>query len=103
MSERVEKWRLAAAEWLDAQEAADILRESKNDVLAEIVSDMDGNSHAERDRLARISDRWKEYREKMVKAEAYARRLRFRVKYEQMIFDAWRTEAANNRTERKSY
>jgi hypothetical protein len=38
MNELVEKWRIRAAEWLDLQEAADILTETKNDVFAEIKS-----------------------------------------------------------------
>jgi hypothetical protein len=33
MNELVEKWRIRAAEWLDLQEAADILTETKNDVF----------------------------------------------------------------------
>ena len=103
MSEIVERWRLRAAEWLDAQEAADLLRDTKNDVFAEIKSKMDGKSEAEKDRLARISDEWIEFRSSMIEAESLARRLRMRMKYEQMMFDAWRTEAANNRQELKRY
>lgn len=101
MSELVEKWRLAAAEWLDAQQAADLLRETKNDVFAEIKSkQFDASSEAERERLARISDEWKDFRNQLVAAEAHARRLKLRVTYEKMVFDAWRTEAANARSER---
>lgn len=100
MTELVERWRLRAAEWLDLQEAADILRETKNDVFAEIMSRMDGSSIAERDRLARLSPEWKEFRDSMLEAEAKARRARMRLKYEAMMFDAWRTENANARIER---
>lgn len=103
MNELVERWRLRAAEWLDAQEAADLLRECKNDTFAEIKSGMEGKSEAERDRLARVSEEWKSYRQKMIDAESHARRLRLRVKYESMMFDAWRTEAANSRQEKASY
>ena len=103
MSEHVERWRLRAAEWLDMQQAADLLRETKNDVFAEIKSRMDGSSEAERDRLARTSDEWRVFRDKMVNAESEARRHRMRMKYEEMMFDAWRTEAANARQERGRY
>lgn len=99
MFEELEKWRIAAAEWLDLQDAADILRETKNDVLAEIVSAQEGSSHAERERLARISQQWKDHRDKMVKAESKARRAKFRVKYADMSFEAKRTENANARAE----
>ena len=103
MMEEVEKWRLAAAEWLDAQEAADILRECKNDTFAEIKSGIDAKTEAERDRLARVSSEWRDYRKKMLDAEAHARRLKLRVKYADMVFDAKRTEAANARSERGKY
>ena len=103
MTEHVERWRLRAAEWLDAQQAADLLRETKNDVFAEIKSRQDGKSEAERDRLARTSDEWREFRNEMIEAESQARRLRMRMKYEEMLFDAWRTEAANARQEKGRY
>lgn len=100
MSEQVERWRLRAAEWLDAQEAADLLRETKNDVFAEIKSKQNGSSEAERDRMARTSTDWRDFRDSMIKAEGHARRLRMRMKYEEMMFDAWRTQAANDRQEK---
>ncbi len=100
MNEHVEKWRLRAAEWLDLQEAADILDKTKNDVFAEIMSKMDGSSMAEKDRQARLTNEWKEFRNSMIKAESEARRARMRVKYELMMFDAWRTEQSNARQER---
>jgi hypothetical protein len=103
MSEHVEKWRLQAAEWLDAQQAADILRETKADFFAEIQSKMNGSSEAERTRLARVSNEWKEYRSAMIDAEAKARRLKMRMKYQEMMFDAWRTNAANSRQEKARY
>lgn len=100
MTDLVEKWRLAAAEWLDLQDAADLLRETKNDVFAEIVSDQEGSSMAEKERRARITTRWREHRDNMVKAESDARRAKMRVKYAQMRFDSWRTSNANARSER---
>lgn len=103
MLDEVEKWRIAAAEWLDLQEAADLLRETKNDFLAELASAVDAKSHAERERLARISEAWKSHVQKILKAEADARRAKLRVKYADMMFDAKRTEAANARAERSKY
>lgn len=103
MSEHVEKWRLRMAEWLDLQKAADILRETKNDVFAQIASSMPGKSNAEKERNARCSTEWEDFRNKMIEAEDVARRARMRVKYEQMCFDAWRTESANDRRERDRY
>lgn len=103
MSELVEKWRVAAQEWREAKDAASILRETKNDVLAEIKSKINASSEAERDRQARVSTDWLTHRTKMLEAESKERRLSLTVKYRQMQFDAWRTEAANARQERSSY
>lgn len=103
MSEHVEKWRLRAADWLDLQAAADILRETKNDVFAQITASMPGKSNAEKERNARCSTEWEDHRNKMVDAEDKARRARLRMKYEEMCFEAWRSENANNRREQKRY
>lgn len=103
MTEQVEKWRLRAADWLDKQQAADLLRETKNDVFAQIKSRQDGKSEAERDRMARQDEEWTGFRDKMVEAESEARRARMRMKYEEMMFDAWRTQAANDRREKARY
>jgi hypothetical protein len=103
MFEAVEKWRIAAAEWLDLQEAADMLRETKNDVLAEIISGIDGKSYAERERLARTSHDWKAHVKKIIEAEAKARRSKMRVKYADMVWNSERTESANARSEKGKY
>ncbi len=99
MFEAVEKWRLAAAEWLDLQEAADILRETKNDVFAEISSRQPGSSIAAKQEAARMSPDWVEHRNKMIDAEAKARRAKMRLKYADMMFEAKRSENANARAE----
>lgn len=101
--EYVEKWRLAAAEWLDLQEAADILRETKADVFAEICSARSESSEAAKQREARLTDQWREFRGNMLEAEAKARRSKMRVKFAQMEFDAWRTSNANARSEKGMY
>lgn len=103
MMEEVEKWRIAAAEWLDLQEAADVLRETKNDVFAEITAASEGKTNAEKERNARLSERWNEFRTAMLKAEADARRSRFRMIYADKVFEAKRSENANARAERSKY
>lgn len=80
MFKAITEWEVHVKDWLEKQEQADILREAKNDRLAEIVTKQSGGSHAEKDRQARISDEWKEYRTGMVEAENLARRAKFRVK-----------------------
>jgi hypothetical protein len=103
MSEHVEKWRLRCVEWLDLQKAADLLRETKNDVFAQITSSQPGKSNAEKERHARCSTEWEDFRNQMIDAEHKARVARMRLKYEQMCFEAWRSEGANARKERDRY
>lgn len=103
MSELVERWRLRCSEWLDKEQAAQLLRETKNDVFAEIASKSDGSTNAERERNARISPQWIKHRNAMLEAEHEARKARMRMKYEEMQFEAWRTAQANDRRERARY
>ena len=95
----VEKWRLSAERWADAKDAAEALRETKNDVLAEIISTIEGSSHAERERLARTSVRWKEHMQAMLAAEKAERRAKLNMKLADMRYEAVRTENANARSE----
>ncbi len=103
MTELVEKYRLACAEWLDKQKAADILEDTKKIVFAEICSGIDASSEAAKSRLAMISQDWKDHTAKTSEANHEARRARMIVRLRQMEFDAWRTEAANSRNERGNY
>ena len=100
MFDELERFRLAAKKWSDLQDAADILRETKNDVLAEITSKQEGKSHAEKERAARVSDDWKEHVAKMLEAESKARHAKLAMKYYDMKFNAERTANANARAER---
>ena len=100
-SDFTERWRLAAKEWLDLQDAADFLDGSKNDTLAEIVSRSPGNSHAEKERNARISDEWKEHRRKIIEANAAARRAKLRVQFAKMQREDHLNGEANRRAEMK--
>lgn len=101
--EVVEKWRVRADEWADAKDAAEILRETKSDVLAEITSTMNGKSHAERERLARVSERWKEHRTAMLDAERKERRAKIVMTHADKYYEAIRTENANARAEMGKY
>lgn len=96
-----ERWRLAAAEWLDLQDAADVLTGAKNDTLAEITSRTEGSSHAEKDRKARMSSEWKEYRTEMIAAESKARRAKFRLMFAKMQREDHLNGEANRRAEMK--
>ena len=99
-AEILERWRLRAKEWSDLQNAASLLRETKNDVFSEMMSHAEGKSIAERERVVRASKEWRDYVIGMVEAEAKARRAHVHLKYEGMVFDAWRAENANNRAEK---
>ena len=95
--QQLQKHDEAAREWLDAQYLADQLREAKNDVFARITSEQDGGSNAEKERKARLTQEWKDYRKSMVDAEDKARRARFWMKQKGMEFDGMRSMNAANR------
>lgn len=103
MSEHVERWRLRVDEWLDLQKAANLLREVKNDVFADISHKAEGKTNAEKERNARRSTGWREFRDSMIHAEDKATRARMNMKFEEMQFQAWQTKSANERKERSRY
>lgn len=100
MAEHAEKWRLAAEDWADKKTAADLLTETKNDVLAEIEASIDAKTKAEKERQARLSDRWKEFRGKMLEAQAAERKAKVYKDYMSMRFNEWQTKNANYRQEK---
>lgn len=101
MSELTERWRLAAAEWLDAQDAADLLSDSKADVFAEMSSKASGATNAEKERNARTSPEWRDYRTRMTEANSHARRLKMRLTFAKMQREDWLNGEANKRAEMK--
>lgn len=96
-----EKWRLAAGEWLDAQDAADLLNDAKHDTLAEIASRMDGSSQAAKVESARKTEEWLSFRSQMTAANTKARRLKFRVTFAKMQREDHLNGEANRRAEMK--
>lgn len=101
MFKAISEWEGYVSDWLDKQEQADILREAKNDRLAEVVTKQNGGSHAERDRQARISNEWKDFRTGMVEAENIARRAKFRMKRAEYMIQAVQDANASQRKEMK--
>ena len=99
MSEFTEKWRLAAAEYLDLQDAADVLNEAKHITFAEIVSRTHGNSNAEKERHARLTDEWKEFTDKLLSSNQKARRAKLRLTFVKMQRDDQLNSDANRRAE----
>ena len=103
MTDLVELWRIEMAKHLDLKNAAAMLRETKNDVFAQICDAQTGSTNAEKERKARISDEWKEHRNAMLNAESEERKAHAAVVYRKMRFDEWRSLGANARAERSNY
>ena len=99
MFEELEKWRIACAEWLDLQEAADLLTDTKKETFAEIASKIDAKSEAEKSRLALLSQDWKQHNRAIIEANSKARRAKMREKYADTRFAAVRSMNANARAE----
>lgn len=103
MQDQIENWRIEAASWLELKKASELLRETKNDVFAEITSKMNGKSEAEKQRMARVSLEWKEHRNAMLEAESKERRAKLLLKYKDMLVWSANSENANARKERGQY
>ena len=73
MNNHVEEYRLAALDWVDKQRTADLLNETKKDVLAQMMDGADGSSNVERERNVRISTEWREHQQKILDANHLAR------------------------------
>jgi len=94
-----ERLRLKGLEWAELDEAANLLEELKNSVLADYVNKADGSSVAARETAAKANPEYKDYIKTMVQARGKA--IRAKVEYDSAR--AWvelvRTSEATKRAE----
>ncbi|MEO0343059.1 MAG: hypothetical protein AAF198_06435 [Pseudomonadota bacterium] len=88
MFKEIEKWRHLTKDWLEKKKQAELLGETKNDYLAELISQQDGKTHAEKERMARTSKEWKTLQEGRLHAEHEERCALFRRKDAEMVINA---------------
>ena len=96
-----ERFRLAALEWAELDNAARMLEEGKPTYLAQQktkLGDMP-DSHAER--TVKSSKEWSDYIKSMVRSKTAANKARIEMDYLKMRMQEWIAAEANSRVERK--
>lgn len=96
-----ERFRLAALEWADLDNAARMLDEGKTTYLAQQKAALGDipDSHAEKQ--VKASAPWADYIKNMVRTKTLANKARIEVDYIKMKFQEWISADANARSERK--
>ena len=94
-----EQYRVIAKKWVDADNAARLLEETKSAVLSERMAALGDVpvSHAERD--VKASDEWKEFIAKMVSTRSEANRLKLHLEYIRMRHSEQQSFEASKRAE----
>lgn len=100
-----EQFRVVAKEWVEADEAASILEETKSIVFSEmvgkIISDDLKIAVNRAELLAKSSDDYKEFVTSMVKARSRANLLKVKLEYLRMRFSEAQSAEATARAERR--
>jgi hypothetical protein len=96
-----EQWHDAGLAWVDAENAAQLLEETKSAVLSQYIAEEIAAdpkmSIAKAETMVRSSPKWREFVERMVKARTAANRARINRDYLRMKFSEWVAEDANHR------
>lgn len=96
-----EQFRIVAKQWVDADNAARLLEETKTAVLSQkmkAIGDVPA-AHAERD--VKASPEWQDHIRKMVEARSAANRLKVQLEYIRMKFSEQQSFEATARAERR--
>lgn len=96
-----EQFRIVAKQWVDADNAARLLEETKTAVLSQKMKALGDvpAAHAERD--VKASEEWQDHIRKMVEARSHANRLKVQLEYIRMKFSEQQSFEATARAERR--
>src|SRR5512139_389183 len=98
-----EQYRIVAKQWVDQDNAATILEETKSSVLAEMKAELikaDPNlADNAADRMVRATKEWREWVINMVNQRTMANRLRMQLKYIEMRHSEHQSFEATKRAE----
>lgn len=96
-----EQFRVVAKEWVDLDNAATMLEETKSAVMSQRMAALGDIpvSHAERE--VKSSAEWLDFIQKMVSARSAANLKKVQMEYLRMKFMEWNSANANRRAEMK--
>lgn len=96
-----EQYRVVAKQWVDADNAARLLEETKSAFLSQKMAQLGDTpvTHAERE--VKASEEWTDYVKKTVAARTEANLLKVKLEYIRMRFSEHQSEEATRRAEMK--
>lgn len=100
-----ERFRITAKLWVEADEAASLMEETKTSVLSEmigkVISYNIGMPFNKAELAAKSSDEYKEFITKMVQLRSQANLQKVKMEYLRMQFQEWSSHEANARAEKR--
>jgi hypothetical protein len=94
-----EQFRVIAKQWVELDEAASLLEETKSAVLAQKMNALGDMPVSHAERAVKSSVEWMDYIEKMVRSRTAANLKKVQMEYLRMKFSEWQSENANKRAE----
>lgn len=96
-----EQFRIVAKEWVDLDNAATMLEETKSAVLSQKMAALGDIPVSHAERTVKSSGEWLDFIKKMVDARSAANLRKVQMEYLRMKFQEWNSENANRRAEMK--
>lgn len=96
-----EEYRIIAKRWVDADNSANLLEESKSAFLSQKMLEHGDIAVSKAETFVKGSPEWKEYIEQMVNARKEANLLKVQLEYIRMRFYEWQSHNATRRAEMK--
>lgn len=94
-----EQFRVVAKQWVELDEAASLLEETKSAVLSQRMNALGDMPVSHAERTVKASAEWNDFIEKMVRARTQANLKKVQMEYLRMKFQEWSSENANKRAE----
>lgn len=94
-----EQFRVVAKQWVELDEAASLLEETKSAVLSQKMNALGDIPVSHAERTVKASDEWRDYIEKSVRARTAANLKKVQMEFLRMKFSEWQSDNANKRAE----
>jgi hypothetical protein len=100
-----EQFRLVAKSWVEADEAASLMEETRTTVLSEMITKIIGENISmpfnKAELTAKSSPEYKEFVTQMVRLRSRANLLKVKLEFIRMKFQEWNSHEATARSERR--
>lgn len=96
-----ERFRLAAETWVDAENAAQLLEDTKSIAMAQRQTQLGDIPVNRAEQMIKASPDWERYVQSIVKARTEANLAKVRMEFERLRFMEHQSQAANVRAEMK--